>query len=252
MNEERVLELIHRDIDGEIDDQWRIELRETLSQNPESVRMRDELVDLCRVLDSTPAVQPPAGLVEDVMRCVRANRSDRFRVIDGGSRWAQKKRERLIAIRVGYGLAAAAVIGLVLAPTLFDSLGKRQMSGTMAPTVVQTREGATEIAISGATVGGTIHVESLGAQRVVHFAIESTGPWSVIARFDAAGLELNAVRRNGRMLTPLSDTPGEVRIDGMGRYTFEMVFDPRSEGQTVRVSILAPGSERFETDVDLR
>ena len=71
MIDEKYLELIQADVDGELPEQHRAELSRHLLANPEARAAREELKRLCGLLDSVPKVEPPSDLKASILGAVR-------------------------------------------------------------------------------------------------------------------------------------------------------------------------------------
>ena len=74
MNEERCIELIHAEIDGELSLHDRAELNRHLLANPAAMRLRDELKQVCMVLDGLEQITPPPrpqGFDTAEAQCIR-------------------------------------------------------------------------------------------------------------------------------------------------------------------------------------
>src|SRR5215469_17448352 len=67
MSVERYTELIHAEIDGELDAQQRAELSRYLLADPDVRALRDELRRVCAALDATPEAEPPPDLQDRIL-----------------------------------------------------------------------------------------------------------------------------------------------------------------------------------------
>lgn len=74
MLEQRVIELINADIDGEIGQAEKAELETILESSAEARLMRVELLKLSNLLDNEPEVDPPAELSDQILTRLTPNR----------------------------------------------------------------------------------------------------------------------------------------------------------------------------------
>jgi len=72
MIDEKFLELIHAEADGELPDEQRAELSRYLLANPEARAFREDLRNVCAALDRIEQVEPPPGLRESILEAVAA------------------------------------------------------------------------------------------------------------------------------------------------------------------------------------
>lgn len=126
MPEERIIDLIQRDIDGETSPAEQAELRDRMERDADSRLYYDGIRHVAATLEAAPASEPPASFTAEVMngiraKAARASTAHRF----------QRPRDRFLAVRVGIGLAAAALIAVFLAPSLFRALDSSHLRGTM-------------------------------------------------------------------------------------------------------------------------
>ena len=71
MINEKYLELIQAEVDGELPEQDRAELSRFMLANPDAHAVRDELKRLCSTLDQVRPAEPPPELLASVLAAVR-------------------------------------------------------------------------------------------------------------------------------------------------------------------------------------
>ena len=74
MLENRTLELINADLDGELGPEEAAELDALLESSSESRKMRSELLKLTNILDGLPQLTPPADLSEQILQQIKLPR----------------------------------------------------------------------------------------------------------------------------------------------------------------------------------
>ena len=67
MLEERIIQMINADLDGELGQAEKEELDAILESSAEARSMRVEMLKLTNLLDSVPEVAPPPGLSEQIL-----------------------------------------------------------------------------------------------------------------------------------------------------------------------------------------
>jgi anti-sigma factor RsiW len=228
------LELIHAEIDGELDGAGRAELNRTLLADPAVRALRDEMQRFCRTLDAVPAEDVPAGLHRSIMESLPASPpecEDRD-VRPGGGRFGRP------TLRF-----AAAFAGALLAGTLafqfavrHDALDSRELAGTIAA------PDASHVELQLDAVRGTIELAGTPAAPVVQAKLAVSRPVQVIAHLDGQELRLSdfaaphnePVTRSGAFTRPGASSGARVSIE---------VVDAAS-GRVLRATELRPAAPR--------
>lgn len=122
MNSQEVMELMHRYLDGDLDERETTRLLEHLQQSPESAVMFERLKQLHLDLAQLPKVTPPQSIVDAILPRLEAVSSDGEQA--AGKPAAQSRAERRPRIFVpwvgGVVAAAALVLVIVLRPGTGD------------------------------------------------------------------------------------------------------------------------------------
>jgi anti-sigma factor RsiW len=138
------LDLLHAEIDGELDPQGRAELSRALLAEPETRSVREELRRLCGRLDAIGQVEPPAELVAAVLRALPPASSSPTRIRWSAANW------RYAAMLAGVIVAGAAVFRM----TDGQLMPAADVAGTLASPRGADVVGST--AIAGAGASGTV------------------------------------------------------------------------------------------------
>ncbi len=179
MLDEKTIELIQADVDGELPAQYRAELSRCLLANPEARALRDELERLCRVLARVPAADPPAGLRASILSAsglpAGAGGLRRFRAPAGLFRLAAAFAGGLIA---GGLVLQAAVDGR-------PGLDISQVAGTMvSQDPVATSAPVDTLEVSLEPVSGAVSLFRSPGMRVVEFDLSARQPVEVVVTYD--------------------------------------------------------------------
>lgn len=126
MTDARRLELLHAEIDGELDSHGRAELARALLADPETRAVRNELRRVCGTLDAIGQADPPAELAHDILGALPAAASVPAQVRRRAANWSGNWR--YAAVLAGVVVAAGAVFRMTdgkLAPAT-------EVAGTLA------------------------------------------------------------------------------------------------------------------------
>jgi anti-sigma factor RsiW len=237
MLEERTIDLINADIDGEIGPRERDELETILAASEDARAYRAEMLKLANLLEATPEVAPPPDLAA--------------RVADGLS---PQPRRRVLSSRgffrtprlVPVGIAFAA--GLLLTVGLFDVIPDRgspadsvSMVGTMVTgKPVEQLPVEDSLIIEQREISGTISLQRMGDYLAVNFDLDSGQPTEIEVALAAAGLTFGGIA----YAQPASDSAdrsfelaaGDLRVINNGRQAFT-VFLPGAGGGSREIAI---------------
>lgn len=233
----RTLELIHAELDDELDPTAREELFARLATDPEARGFRDQMQRMAQSLARLAPMEPPVGLSRRWQVTPPAPTPVRH---SGRQRWLRP----VAAIAAG-GLMVALALGL-------GDFGRQEMDtsqlvGTMAPAATAP-ESAPESAPGSARV---LPVEAPGLQGSVSvvpekdgwklvFELESAGPVSVSATYDPSRLRLEAYERAGSGDGSFRATPGKIAFVNDGAQHLSVHLQPGKGGQ---VGIVFEGPE---------
>jgi hypothetical protein len=194
--DERTIELIQADIDGELASADRAELSAALLANPAARQLHGELRTLCAALDVVPPEEPPTELRERIMAALPA-------VSVAGRRSAPvfgRRRNVFTAAPVALRYAAAFVGGFIVSTLAFqaisgqDGLSPRQLSGTItAPAALDN----SRIKIDMADVRGSIAVQGTPQAPFIQARLAADREIQVIARLDAQEIRLGGFKTQG-------------------------------------------------------
>ena len=181
MIEEKYVELIHAELDGELPEQCRAELSRYLLANPEARAFREELRQVCAALDAVEQVPPPPGLRESIRDALAAvqppRRVGHTHVLRAPAKWRY---------------AAAIAGGLIVSAVAFQ-LGFESREGLRVSDLVGTMAGQAPAAatipvdslrIDRDDLSGSVELYEAGPTLLLEFDIASQQPIEVVANFD--------------------------------------------------------------------
>jgi len=195
--DEKYIDLIQAEIDGCLSPAERAELARHVLADPHARELRDEMRQLCGLLDSVQAEEPPAELYADVMSALRAqSRKPGARLPAGG------RVRAYLSSPAGFRFAAAIVGGVLVGTLAFEFAGRdsglapSQLVGTMAP------QGATaapqrQARFDNAAMTGSVMLEGTTAAPVVRVSVVSHRDVTVIASLDGEQLRFDDLQSAG-------------------------------------------------------
>lgn len=226
----RTLELIHAELDGELDAIARGELERRLESDPLARIQRDQLQRMAATLASLPVVEPPAGLRQRwhgprPVASAAVSTSPVAR-IHSHRRWLRP------AIGLAAGLLAVAV-ALQWGGISGIEQDTRNMVGTLGGSPAA---GSQEVALSAAGLSGSVALNPASAGWDLVFKLDSAGPVAVSATYDPSALRLTGYERDGSAGQPVSASPGKIAFASDGAQHLNLHLQPEEGGQ-VRIRI---------------
>lgn len=203
MIEEKYIELIQADVDGELPDERRAELSSYLLAHPEAQALRAELVTIARALDRIAPAEPPADLRERILaRLPPASRTARHGGGGGSSshlRWAA-------------AIAGATLLGAIVFRLASDggsTVDVSNLSGTMASPDAAAPAPLDQAVVELNEVRGTVSLLGSPNAQIVEFDVAVKGPVEVVVERDG---ERYPVTDLGRPLVIEGAAPGSAQV----------------------------------------
>jgi hypothetical protein len=217
MTNEKLLELIHGEIDGSNDPAQAEQLREALARDSNAAALRDEMRRLTETLREVGSVDPPENLRSDILRAVGAEPVARSK------RSASWRPSRMAAWGYAYTLAAGILIGVVghsLVAGRAAVIEPANVMGAMtngSPATVEQR-----IRIAAGSVDGTVSTRADDLDVLVELDLDGDAPVEVVMSFDPAtvsfrGLnqpsgEIDGLQMDGRAIRWTQTGPNRIIV----------------------------------------
>jgi anti-sigma factor RsiW len=250
MLDERTLDLINAGIDGELSPEESRQLDAILDSSAEARAMRAELLKLSNLLDSQPAVQPPADLSNRILHQIQPQ--------------TQKKEFSLASFIASFQPAtagAAFAAGLLatvafyeISPSGGTGLDTSGMVGTMLadPDSVRTDQ-ADSISFDGLGVTGKVTLQTANEVFALEFDFDSKTPVEVEIAFAEAGLGFggiaHAVIGSDEAEKSYELSGGTLRVVNQGRQAFTVfllgVASDGGDGRKIDVVVSSEGARVF-------
>lgn len=219
--DERTLELIHAELDGELAGATQIELDQRLEADPQARALRDQLGRMAGSLGRMESVVPP----ELHLQLLQATRP-RARIISSRERRAQIAR---------YGLALAAgmvfaVVGLTLTERSRSSFDPRELAGTMGREAAHPLAAVASRQLQGNQLSGSVALSPAEGHWLLVFDLSSRAPVAVSATYEDAAFRLNGYAQGDAGVSSFSASPGRVGFVNQGEQRLALFLEPGSGG----------------------
>lgn len=225
MINEKYLELIQAEVDGELPEQDRAELSRFMLANPDAHVVRDELKRLCSTLDQVRPAEPPPELLASVLAAVRlpapavSSRSQRSRLPQSGVlRYAAAFAGGLIVSAIAFQVASDQNAGLDVS----------DVAGTMVSQDPVSRSGPVDsMHLSLDQISGTVSLFRSSSMRVVEFDLAARETVEVAVVHDGQEARFSGFGQSG----------------GAAAQRYALVLDgPGVEGAPIEIRFLAAGA----------
>jgi hypothetical protein len=170
MLDERQIELIQADVDGELPADQRAELSRLLLGNSEARALHDDLRKLTRMFSTLPRHEPPVGLERAVVDSIQWRAPSRR----PAAAW-RESAPRIAATVAGAALLVAALYHLGL--PFGANVDRSELSGTMA-SPAGGRVATLPLDLEG--VRGTVTVRGPVSARMIEFDVAAAAPVDVV------------------------------------------------------------------------
>lgn len=222
MVDERILQLIHAELDGEIDDGDRTELLRHLEAEPEARALREQLGRIAGALGRMAPVAQPAELHLQLLQVTRRS----ARVITFRERRAQ-------IVRYGLAMAAGmafAAIGLSLTESGRPTFDPGELAGTMGRQAAHPVGAVAARRVAAPKLNGLVTLSPAAGRWLLLFDLDSGQPVTVSATYDAAAFRLNGYAQADSGVSSFSATPGRVGFVNQGAQRLALFLEPGAGG----------------------
>lgn len=253
MIDERTLDLINADVDGELTPEQSRELDAILEASADARAMRSELLRLTNLLDNQPAVNPPADLAQNILQQIKMPEP-------AGSFSLSGLFSSFQPATAGLAFAAgllATVSFYELAPDNSPGLDTAGMVGTM---VANPENRGTDLAdslsFSEPGVTGSVSLQTGKDVFALEFNLESTETVEIEVAFAEAGLGFGGIARavidHKAADESYKVSGGTLRVVNQGRQSFTVfLLNAASDGSSSKEIniVVSSGEARLITGV---
>lgn len=245
--DQKYIDLINADIDGEISDGDRAELRAFLDQNDEGRAIHEEISLVCSTLNAVKAEEPPSHLRHAIMNSVRSARPET----------RSPGFLQMLFATPALGYAATFAAGVLLTMSLMNSgqISIRAFDdvtglvGTVSDPIDAHTVGA--LAVDEPAVAGTVVLRSVGNMLILDFDLVATRPIEIEADYTDKTIWFNGFAQLESSGTTVSAETGRIRLgmDGKRRYAVYL-HNAGGRGTTVNLRFSAKGEVIHEASLD--
>lgn len=244
--DDRYLELINADIDGEIQPAEKAELEAFLAENAAGRALHEELQSLCSTLDAEKLLEPPAHLKHVVMNSLP--KSAPVAETPGSGAKAPGGWQSLFSIPA-LRYATVFATGVVMTILIVES-GQIQQSafndvtglvGTMSESG-ETAPGVASLTINKAEIAGTVTLRRADPILIIDFDVSTNGPIDIVASYEDKTVWFNGFAQLESTGTSISAEGNQIRIqvDGKRRYAVYL-HNSRSRNLSINLQFFANG-----------
>lgn len=201
-------DLIHAEIDHDLDAQQRAELARRVLADPQVRELREDLRFICAALEAMPQADPPLQLKENILAAL----PEPAVVVPKRPSWSAPR------LRYAAMVAGALVAGGIVYETVGPGLGTATLSGTMA--AAGTVAFVDTVRFDHDPLQGSVGLYHNGAAMALVFDLEAQSPVEVVVKSNGHTLRVEHLRGARRTV----DLPG-----------------PAGKGQTVELTFLVEG-----------
>lgn len=226
MMDERTLELIHGELDGELNAGEQEELRLLSEASPEIRRELERMQGLRDGLNGLPDFEPPAGLRDAILARIPTPAHQTRHV---HHRDASQRRGRLGLVAAMAATLAVVVVFLNKGPGL-PELDPASLGGTIGRPV-----GASSAALffDESAVSGSIRLLQGEQGLVMEVELDAARPISLVAHADGRDLVLEGIVPIAGQPADSTSLDGGIRISHDGRQHYAIVLTHHGAGSPV-------------------
>lgn len=245
--EQKFIDLIHADIDGEIMSSDKAELAALLESNAEARALHAELAALCSALDDVDSVDPPPHLRHTIMNSVSQGPEEapKPRFLD--TLFAAPALRYAAVFAAGVFVTISIVNSGQISERAFDDM--TPLVGTVADPVNARLESTAMV--NETSVAGQVSLRSAGPLLILDFDLSSREPVDIEASYTDKTIWFNGFAQLESSGTAISAEAGKVRLgmDGKRRYAVYL-HNQGGRGTTVQLRFIANGEVIHETSLD--
>lgn len=236
MINERTLELINADVDGELRPEEQPELEAALEASEEARALRAELLKLTNLMDSLPAQQPPAGLKRRILQGIRL-----------------PARKTSFSLSTWFGSFQPAPAGLAFAAGLLLTVGFYELSSdrlgsddavSMVGTMVAGQGVGpgfmkNDMVLEGDGFSGTISFREGSGIHMLNFDLSSETATEVNVGLENTGFAFGGFAEvqgdSDKVFESVTMSGGALRVVNQGHQQFAVFLREKGAGKPVQI-----------------
>ena len=235
--DQKYIDLINAELDGEISDGDKAELQSFLSENDEGRALHEELSSLCSTLDAVEAAEPPPHLRHVIMNAVNPAPVAKRRPSFLQTLFATPALGYAATFAAGALLTLSLVNSGQISIRAFDDV--TGLVGSVADPV--SADTLSTISVDESAIAGTVSLRSSGSMLILDFDLVASGAIEIDANYTDRTIWFNGFAQLESSGTTISAESGHVHLrrEGKRRYA---VYLQNEGGRNTTVSL------RFKAD----
>ena len=242
MIEQRTLDLINAEIDGELHVGDLTELQARLDADPEARAMREQLARIAGSLGRMATVAPPADLQEQILRVTHPV----ARVLPFRDRRTQFVRYTM-ALAAGIALVA---VGIQFSGSSGPALDAGQLVGTIGGQSGTAETADATVVLQAPDLKGSVGLSPGDGRWQLVFDMASTQPVNVTATYADAAFRLKGYAPDEPGAGAVTAAPGLIEFVNQGTQRRVLFLEPGAGGP-VRISFEGQGKLLQEAVLDV-
>jgi len=245
--EQKIIDLINAEIDGELGDRDQAELEVLLENSAEARDLHDELRSLCSTLDAVEPEEPPTHMRHVIMNSLRTERPAARRPGVIEALFAAPALRYAAVFAAGVFLTLSIVNSGEISNRAFDDM--THYVGTVADPIDAQLESS--VSVNELAVAGTVALRSAGPLLILDFDLVSRDPIEVEAVYTDRTIWFNGFAQLESSGTTVSAESGVVRLGMQGKRRYVVYLHNQSgRGTTVRLRFLTGDQVVHEASLD--
>lgn len=257
MNEEDLLDLIEKELSGNLARDERVRLQDYLETDPEARRLHRHIVETAGVLERVPDLGVPPGLKQRIMDSIDARR---YRA-HGRARadlpfW---RRMFTLRVRLAYAFAIGVLVGAVVYSQMIaegpvnGSPDRRQLYGLIAGREVGALGEADAVSVDGPGVRGEIRLLRAAGLVVVDQGLRSEKGLEVNLTFDPRVMRFEGFATPDDVDFGAVSGDGWVEVEGRGRRAYVLtILDRAALPSDLRIEVLVSGEAFYRAEFTVK
>ncbi len=252
MTDDVIVDLINKEIDGDILPIETQRLRERLASDPLAQELHDELHAATRILATLKEVDPPPTLKPSVFRAIQAMAEKESRKTSKEQAFAslwETVRQHLTP-NYAYAFTGGLATGAIVLALIFNAFNmppfdESHASGTMALT-------AESVTVNLDKVHGTIVADHSNGTKSLNLNLSSQEDILIRVAFDPRAIHIDNIKPFEKSSTKLTIRDGEIEVQGNGSIECRIAFESASEPTPpVHVSLMSSGKSIYEKNINI-
>ena len=245
--DQKHLDLINADIDGEIGDSDRAQLQAFLAESAEGRALHEELASLCSTLDGVDAIEPPPHLRHVILNAMKPARAPSESPSLVQKIFAIPALTHAITFAAGVFLTLSLLNSGQISTGAFDDI--TGLVGTIAEPIDAEVLGA--VAFDKPEVAGKVALRRSGAMLILDMDLVAMRPIEIEADYTDRTIWFNGFAQLESSGTKISAETGRIRLGMDGKRRFAVYLQNKGGRETtVKLRFMADGKVVHEAELD--